>query len=264
MSPIVAFSVYNTLATVMPAYYQPFPFPDISVNEGNAWNPSTNTFVTPITGVYILSFSTGALPVVPAGFNLVVNGSVLYNADVLDFNHTGIDLTSRSVVLSLTLGQSVWITANGSVSYSDSTMLTTFKGILYSPVHNTLVAWAVHSTAFLSGISNLTMPFNIVALNLGNAWNGSTINIRVAGTYYVTVAATQRPSGGFFIVIQRNSVASSLGYLLKQAKSAPSGTVTREFAVIVNCVVGDVLYLRLDSGSTQGYTSFSGFLLYPA
>ena len=261
MNPLIAFSVYSSIQITSPASPLPFPFPNITADIGQAWNSTTHKFVTPVSGIYIFGFSTAAILYKASTFSLVIDNNVLYNAEMMDTLHPGVDLTSRSVVVSLTTGQSVWITGNGTDSYSDFSQFATFKGFYYAPEHGIQVAWSVHSTMSLFNISNIPLPFNLVSVNKGNVWNGTMVIISVAGYYHISVVATQAPSAGLFPYLYLNNVA--ILSFLKSGNSS-NNVVTREGIVIRNCVVGDKLHVQLNSGQLQAYSSFSGFLIFPA
>jgi hypothetical protein len=82
----------------------PFPFTTVSLNEGDAWNSESYKFVAPLSGVYVLSYSTACLGFASTDFDLVIDGKTLYNAQVDDSSHRNVDTASRTVPISLKQG----------------------------------------------------------------------------------------------------------------------------------------------------------------
>ena len=261
MDSLIAFHVYSNITISSPTSPLPFPFSNVALNEGKSWNSSSFKFAAPTDGIYVFGYSTAGTAYLTTSFKLVIDGNVLYNADLTCTNLPGLDVTSRSVVVSLKQRQSVWITGNGLQSYSDTYMLSSFKGFRYSPQHGIRVAWSVHANISFHGTASVPIPLNITSLNEGNAWNGSVVIISVSGYYYLSITATQNPIGGFVMYIYHNNAQ-----VMSMMKSFNSSTnlVTREGSVIRYCVIGDILRAVLTSGTIQNYTSFSGFLLYPS
>lgn len=104
MDPLVAFRVYQQSNVRSVNITNPFPFTIVSLNEGEAWNSVSYKFTAPVTGVYVFSYSTACLAHTPTSFFLVVDGKSLYNAQVDDTDHNGVDTASRTVPVSLQQG----------------------------------------------------------------------------------------------------------------------------------------------------------------
>ena len=263
MDPLIAFNVYQDQTIMTPSSPLPVPFTNIVLNEGNGWNSSSYKFVVPVTGVYIFSYSTASTAGVPSLFNLVIDNNILYNAEISDTAHPGIVSSSRSVPVSVIQGQSVWITGNGKQSYGNQYQLSSFKGFLYSPVHKINVVWSVHTTTAGNCIwNNLNIPFALIHVNIGNAWQSgqSQVVIPVAGIYYVSIAATSTSSNGIEPFVCVNGIfygntGVSAGLMNSQ--------VTREGAFLFQLSVGDTVAQKDITSCYTSYTSFSGFLLYP-
>ena len=137
MEPLIAFNVHNNSIITAPAFPQPFPFNDVLVNEGGGWDNASYKFQAPESGTYVLSYTTACVAFTITKFYLYLNSSLLFNAEVSDYVHTGIDIATRIIVVGLTKGQSIWITGNGTQSYGDqyglsSLVLAAFCFILYS------------------------------------------------------------------------------------------------------------------------------------
>ncbi len=133
------------------------------------------------------------------------------------------------------------------------------QGFHFSPIHGIRAAWAVHSTAVFS-TANIPMTFGNVSVMVGiGRWNGSSALVNIAGIHYTIMAATQHGSVGLSFVLYQNGLKRIS--LLKQ-NNDPTGSVTRESAVVMEYDVSDVIEVRFNTGySCQGFNSFFGFLL---
>ena len=264
MDPLIAFNVFQNETIMTPNSPFPVPFTCIVLNEGNGWNPFSYKFVSPVTGIYIFSYSTASAAGIQSLFNLVIDNSILYNVEISDTSHPGIASSSRSVPVSINKGQSVWITGNGQQSYGDQYHLSSFKGFLYSPVHRIQVVWSVHNTAAGNCITDsYNIPFELVHVNVGNAWQSdqNQVVIPVAGIYYVSIAATVIPNKGVEPFVCVNGARA--GNAGVSNRLAVNGQVTREGAFLFQLKVGDTVSQSDGTNCCTSYTSFSGFFLYP-
>ena len=107
----------------------PLVYNRILVNEGNAWNPDTNTVVIPYTGYYLVHYGGG----VGAGTQLwlqlysdTTKVTLLYRESTV---HNGVDTMSKSIVRRFTAGNKLKIKTRSN-TFSDSNMQTTFMGLL--------------------------------------------------------------------------------------------------------------------------------------
>ena len=252
MSPFIAFKVYQNSIASSPnnslasspnnTVAAPFPFVTVVLNEGEGWNAVQYKFVAPYSGVYVFSYSTSCEVGWATEFNLVIDGRVLYNAEVSDTLHGGVDTASRTVPVSLKKGQKVWITSNGLQSSSDIYQMSSFKGFLYSPIHGINVVWSVHTLTQLfvaSGGGSSDMGFEIVAVNVGNVWQSSKNQsiIPVTGTYYVELIATQQETSGCEIYIYINGDMYAIAY---KSWGQTTGPITRETASITTLQVKEI------------------------
>lgn len=260
MSRLVAFNAYITTTVQSPPGSDPFVFSQTDLNEGGAWDAISSKFTAVATGIYVFSYSVGALPNTPASLKLVIDGEVLYNADVLS-NNNGTDMSSRSALVSLNNGQQVWVTGNGTWAYSDSGQLTSFKGFYHCPNHGVYAVWSMHSTTVMYNVpKNMLVPFNTSVL-MGAGWNGTTIFVKYAGIYYISIATTQYTNKGVSFYLYQNSLSNKLTFNNK-IYQCTMGSVTRESAAVTQAVVGDELFVAINSGSSSKYSSFTGFLVY--
>ena len=263
MDPLIAFNVYQNETIMTPNSSLPVPFTNIVLNEGNGWSSSFYKFVSPVTGIYIFSYSTASTKGFQSLFNLVIDNTILYNVEISDTSHPGIVSSSRSVPINITQGQSVWITGNGKQSYGNQYQLPSFKGFLYSPVHGMKVVWSVHTTA--AGNCNwngLNIPFELIHVNVGNAWQSgqSQVVIPMAGIYYISISITAKSSGIDSFVCVNGTRAGTASAIATQLLN---DRLTREGAFLFQLRVGDTVSVRDGTNCYTGYTSFSGFFLYP-
>ena len=239
MKPLIAFKVYQSSLASSPnnSVAAPFPFDTIVLNEGEGWNVDEYKFVAPYSGVYVVSFSTACEIGWASKFNLIVDGTVLYNAEGSNTLHGRVDTASRTVPVSLKQGQKIWISSNGLQSSSDIYQMSSFKGFLYSPVHEINIVWSVHTQTQLNATeaSSNYMGFELVDVNIGNVWQ-STKNqsiIPVTGIYFIGLVATQLSPldlSGFDAYVIVNDELRAIAHKAWTGKTA--GPITRETAFI--------------------------------
>ena len=106
----------------------PLVYDRMLVNEGHAWNPSTNTLLIPYTGYYLIHYGMG----VPAGtlvYQYLYSSSnivtVLYRYSSV---HNGVDTISKTLIRRFIAGSVLKITSHGNTFSSQ--MQTTFAGLL--------------------------------------------------------------------------------------------------------------------------------------
>ena len=106
----------------------PLVYNRILVNEGNAWNPDTNTVTIPYTGYYLIHYGVG----VPAGtyvqhllYSSGTTVTILYSRDV----HNGVDTLSKTVIRRFVAGSVLKIRTYHN-TFSNSHIQTTFMGLL--------------------------------------------------------------------------------------------------------------------------------------
>ena len=107
----------------------PLIYNRILVNEGNAWNPDTNTVTIPYTGYYLIHYGGGAPARTWVQHHLYSSGTlvtVLYRNSRV---HNGVDTLSKTVIRRFVAGNVLKITTPYS-TFSNSMMQTTFMGLL--------------------------------------------------------------------------------------------------------------------------------------
>ena len=140
MSPddLVVFSVARNSPLREAA--NPVTFDQILVNDNSHYDVSANKFVAPSSGIYFFTFSIG-IPL-PAGQSQVEVLLFLNNAPFTSIIHqpTGIDVISRSIMMSLDQSDTVYVVNKAdSVAYSSQLLETSFAGFKFEPVHENKV-----------------------------------------------------------------------------------------------------------------------------
>ena len=107
----------------------PLVYNRILVNEGNAWNPDTNTVTIPYTGYYLVHYGAGA----PAGTRVQ---HYLYSSEKTVTNllrwshaHNGVDTLSKTIIRKFAAGRVLKIKTDFD-TYSNAQMQTIFMGLL--------------------------------------------------------------------------------------------------------------------------------------
>ena len=104
-------------------------FPKMLVNQGSAWNSTTNKVTIPRTGYYYLHISQGVAQGQTRAYMYTrgMSGNIgLYGYKGLD---NGLDTVSRSAIMYVTSGTTITIRIlNG--CYSDDLLQTSFSGFL--------------------------------------------------------------------------------------------------------------------------------------
>jgi hypothetical protein len=120
--------------------------------------------------------------------------------------------------------------------------MSSFKGFFYSPSHGR--QRRLGRPLCQAGVRekwryDLAVAFEIVAVNVGNAWNVNTNQtvITVPGTYYVNLVATQQANTGVEMYIFINGVMQAIVF---KGWGGSTGLVTREAGLLVTLQVKDV------------------------
>ena len=107
----------------------PLVYNRILVNEGNVWNPDTNTVTIPYTGYYLIHYGAGA----PAGtlvnhqlYSTENTVTILYRFSRV---HNGVDTLSKTLIRRFVAGSVLKIRTYYN-TFSNSMMQTTFEGLL--------------------------------------------------------------------------------------------------------------------------------------
>ncbi|KAL4240136.1 positive regulation of adiponectin secretion [Mactra antiquata] len=129
---VVAFSAYlaHDVTGLGPAHT--IVLDGVYLNDGNAYNKFTGIFTVPIDGVYLLFFACQDYHSHRIYTQLVVDG--VAKSTILEFANGQHAMGANTVILKLTVGQSVWVRTHpkeGGDSFQIDT--TTFSGtLLYS------------------------------------------------------------------------------------------------------------------------------------
>ena len=107
----------------------PLVYNRILVNEGNAWNPDTNTVTIPYTGYYLIHYGGG----VPAGTRvqhwLDSSGTRVTVLIRNSYVHNEVDTLSKTLIRRFVAGSVLKIRTYYN-TFSNSMMQTTFAGLL--------------------------------------------------------------------------------------------------------------------------------------
>ena len=130
LQSIPAFFATLTSGNIGPNYaHDAIKFNDVSLNIGNGYNPSTGKFTAPVDGVYQISFSYLQQQGYTSHVQLIKDGNVYTQ---LHANHKSYDQLSKTVLIQLKKGQTVWIRLVKSSGYAvhGRSKYTTFAGYL--------------------------------------------------------------------------------------------------------------------------------------
>ena len=123
----VAWCVARTSSST--GYMDPLVYNRILVNEGNAWNPDTNTVTIPYTGYYLIHYGMGVPAWTRVQHDLYSSGTlvtILYRNSRV---HNGVDTLSKTLIRRFVAG-SVLKIITYSNTFSNSMIQTTFAGLL--------------------------------------------------------------------------------------------------------------------------------------
>ena len=132
MQKIPAFFATLTSGSVGPNYaHDAIKFNDVSLNIGNGYNPSTGKFTAPVDGVYQISLSYLQRNGYASYVRLFKDGTMYSEVHA---NHKNHDQLSKTVLIQLKKGQTVWARLPKSSSYAvyGQGRYTAFGGYLIS------------------------------------------------------------------------------------------------------------------------------------
>jgi hypothetical protein len=127
----VAFSVARDTDTSGSA--NPLPFNIDIQNDKQYFNKATNKFMAPSSGTYYFSFSVGVMAGRGVDLILYKNNQAFVNIYRTSTSHNGVDTMSRSILMSLTRGDFVYLVNNNKPIRSSSSLETSFSGFKYQP-----------------------------------------------------------------------------------------------------------------------------------
>ena len=123
----ISWSVART--SNLTTFTHPVPFPTVLVNQGSAWNSTTNQITIPRTGYYYLHISQG----VDQGQTTVYMNTLGLSGNIALYrsrgSHNGLDTLSRSAIMHITSGTTITIMIHYRC-YSDDLLQTSFSGFL--------------------------------------------------------------------------------------------------------------------------------------
>ena len=127
----VIWSVHQTNNIV--GQCSPFPFNDVTVNFGNGWNTTSNSFVVPFAGVYQLHFTVTLQPFSIIDFRLIWNNVAYTNIFSDSTVNNGVDIKSRSIMIKASVGDTLYLSTTGTANlFSTANRLISFTGLLIS------------------------------------------------------------------------------------------------------------------------------------
>ena len=274
MSPLVAFFV----ARESPMESQTLPnntllnYDKVLVNEGNAWKSLNNTFIAPLAGVYIFSYTTPNNNSKQCKISIFINSFESFQACLCERIHDSVEFSRALAVVSLQANDIVSFHAGLTSVCSDDPFIMSVQGFYYNPISNRQVVWSVNKGLcgnFSGPIAYLSYP--VVFTNVGNAWNGndSKVYINTAGTYFIDLNSYFCGSaffgdGNLKIQAMLNGqtvIDITIPRIIKDC-------ISRSRSVLYPLKEGDTLWVTIPTSSggywsnERGLQSFAGFLLY--
>ena len=107
----------------------PVVYPEVLVNEGNPWNPSSNSVRIPLSGYYYIYIGGACHPFSKMYTCLELNGIQQMGLSHWSFSHDGVETQGRSAILHLSAGD-VLTMINTHGCYSDEGRQNMFIGFL--------------------------------------------------------------------------------------------------------------------------------------
>ena len=274
MNPLVAFLV----ARDTPPNSQPLPtgtllnYNRIIVNEGNAWKSLNNSFIAPITGVYIFSYTAPSNASNECKISLYVNSVATRWVCLCESSHNDVEYTRVLAVVSLNVCDKVSFRVASNILYSDDHLLMSAQGFYYQPITNRRVAWSVNKGQCGEFYGPITyLPYPVVSVNVGNVWNGNDnkVYISTAGTYFIDLnsffcGSAYGGNGNLKIQVMLNG--QSIIYIA--IPSSITFCINRSRSVLYKLKSGDALWVTIPTSSggywslNNGLQTFAGFLLY--
>jgi hypothetical protein len=263
MSPLVAFSVGQPTTFFSPSL-RPIPMNVTHVDTHNAWKVASSEYVTPVSGVYILSVTISTVNQTTGLASFFVNGTKqFFLHNMYDKSHTAPDTMSSLIIYYLNAKDkvSLYLQSNNAVSSA------LFSGFRYSPSIMPAVAFSVamNVIAALNSLNTATgnpIPYNYTFVNIGNGWNPAAYSFvtPLDGVYYVQVAVN---TGGS--PCQVNVLLNGNATVSVFIRNNLSGYVSSR-ALIMRLKTGDSLRTRVASGTcwydSNKLLTFSGFLVH--
>ena len=274
MSPLVIFEVSTALRDLV-------SFNNVNINIGSGWARYSQKFIVNITGLYYFTFSISIKASENnKNFTAYLNTSnhniycTVKFSGQSHYTEFVMDTLNRGCLLLLNETDEVSLAiANEDVVYTLPCGVTSFRGFLYSPLHNVKVAWSVHNSSNLvKTLKKNTLHLTEVLVNTNGVWNTTTnsIGITISGVYYLEIvgSSAEGNSENEFESIDMCVMKNSSTPLLLLRFAFNKSQVTRSNSAIARLQVGDKLTVTsmnsgvVMSGFNMQGISFQGFLLY--
>lgn len=133
-----------------------------------------------LTGIYVISFTTGLSRNAGQTVRALINGDVNTAIFVTDTAHGGEDTATITFLANLEEDDSLQLVLSRGTVYSDIRHLIALNGFLYAPRSN-FVAWQLYRTTDLEGPAD-PVSFDIVVLDTGTLAFYGTIFIPARNT----------------------------------------------------------------------------------
>ena len=107
-------------------------FPVVITNVGNSYNPNDGVFTAPMAGVYVFFVNVQSYGSKSIFVDIVLNGATKVRTLVSQSSQEYSDAGPNLAVLSLQIGDRVWVKHNSGVGYwtNSDGPITTFSGFL--------------------------------------------------------------------------------------------------------------------------------------
>ena len=107
----------------------PLVYPEVIVNEGNPWDPSSNSVISPFTGYYYIYIGGATKPFSQMYTRLWLNGIQQMGLSHWSSSQDGVETQGRSAILYMSAGDVLNMTSSHG-SYSDEGRQNMFIGFL--------------------------------------------------------------------------------------------------------------------------------------
>ena len=264
-----------------------FKFNEVLVNSGQCWDSTKHSFIVPLNGVYIFSFSMNL-----KNSNWVIEitvrreGNILFESNQIlsngknAFRQNVLQTVSGSIVKMLTKNDSIFIEHSRFdfiTGINNNYDQASFRGFLYKPTTHINAAWSAQmlneSPFSLREIffeKNHDIAFTRVFINTGDVFNikdQAKLIIPYSGVYYIILKAKIPPN---------NEIALFINGLMTQLKIRCYSTEfdnlfsknveTFERSLLVQVTLNNSLSVRLisDYHQNEAYDIyFAGFIIAP-
>ena len=271
MDPLAVFSVAISTSIIMQINGR-IMYDIVNIDTANAWHSVNSEYIAPLTGIYIISFSSGAFPEASHIVEIWVNNVHIASNIFYSELHRGIDVISRTIITSMMVGSRLYTQFNSqndrffSLYGSNRHHLTTLMGFLYSPYRLVPISWWVgrEVSDFLAG-EVYPFKFDYILNNEGKGWDSKSNKylVPLAGVYYIHLT-TSISEGRSKLELMRNGLPVMNVQLESQ-------DITSYFcasrATLLRLAKFEELSIRLPSkfwiySDIHRYVSFAGFRIY--